>query len=99
MEKDVINIGLLGFFQIRQSGIRVKRNKYFPTLVAISQIPIFGKVKRHLTPRECARLQYFPEDFKLSKSDTASYKQFGNAVNVYNTHTIIKSTLKHYEYI
>ena len=86
------------FIQIRQSGIRVKRNKYFPTLVAISQIPIFGKVKRHLTPRECARLQCFPEDFKLSGSDRASYKQFGNAVNVFNTHTIIKSTLKHYGY-
>ena len=86
------------FIQIRQSGIRVKRNKYFPTLVAISQIPIFGKVKRHLTPRECARLQCFPEDFKLSESDRASYKQFGNAVNVFNTHTIIKSTLKHYGY-
>ena len=33
------------FIQIRQSGIRVKKAEYFPTLVAISQIPIYGKEK------------------------------------------------------
>lgn len=37
---------------------------------------------RMLTPRECARLQGFPENFKLSSSRNESYKQFGNAVNV-----------------
>lgn len=45
------------FIQIRQSGIRVKKAEYFPTLVAITQIPIYGKEKRYITPRECARLQ------------------------------------------
>ena len=40
------------------------------------------KPPRKLTPRECARLQGFPEDFKLSDSRNESYKQFGNAVNV-----------------
>jgi DNA (cytosine-5)-methyltransferase 1 len=84
------------FIQLRQSGIRVKKNKYFPTLVAISQIPIYGKYKRYITPRECARLQSFPEDFILDKSDKVVYKQMGNSVNVYNTFTVINSTLKHY---
>jgi DNA (cytosine-5)-methyltransferase 1 len=84
------------FIQIRQSGIRVKRSKYFPTLVAISQIPIYGKEKRYITPRECARLQSFPETFKLSKDDKKSYKQLGNSVNVDNVFTIINSTLNHY---
>lgn len=37
---------------------------------------------RRLTPRECARLQGFPEDFKIVCSDTQTYKQFGNAVSV-----------------
>ncbi len=41
-----------------------------------------GKNPRRLTPRECARLQGFPEDFKIVVSDTQAYKQFGNSVVV-----------------
>lgn len=37
---------------------------------------------RRLTPRECARLMGFPEDFKIVVSDTQAYRQFGNAVVV-----------------
>lgn len=85
------------FIQIRQSGIRVKKNKYFPTLVAISQIPIYGKEKRYITPRECARLQSFPDTFELSNTDKISYKQLGNSVNVDNVYTIISSTLDKYD--
>jgi DNA (cytosine-5)-methyltransferase 1 len=85
--------------QIRQSGIRVKKCNYFPTLVAISQIPIYGKEKRYITPRECARLQSFPEDFKLAVDDKKSYKQLGNSVNVENVYNVISSTLKHYAMI
>lgn len=84
------------FIQIRQSGIRVKKSQYFPTLVAICQIPIYGKEKRYITPRECARLQSFPESFILSPDDKISYKQLGNSVNVDNVYTVISSTLKKY---
>ena len=85
------------FIQIRQSGIRVKKPHYFPTLVAITQTPIYGKEKRYITPRECARLQSFPEDFILPEDDKVAYKQFGNSVNVHNVNTIIKTTLDHYK--
>ena len=37
---------------------------------------------RKLTPREAARLQGFPDSFKLNPSNTQAYKQFGNAVAV-----------------
>ncbi|MGN8836817.1 DNA (cytosine-5-)-methyltransferase [Mitsuokella jalaludinii] len=37
---------------------------------------------RKLTPRECARLQGFPEEFIIPVSDTQAYKQFGNSVAV-----------------
>lgn len=37
---------------------------------------------RKLTPRECARLQGFPESFIIPVSDTQAYKQFGNSVAV-----------------
>lgn len=41
-----------------------------------------GKNPRMLTPRECARLQGFPEDFIIPVSNAQSYKQFGNSVCV-----------------
>jgi len=43
-----------------------------------------GKDKnpRRLTPRECARLQGYPDSFKITVSDTRAYKQFGNSVVV-----------------
>ena len=75
-------------FQFRPSGIRVKKGDYFPALVAMAQIPVVGWLKRHITPKECARLQSFDVDgihgkkFKLGKKDSQSYKQLGNAVNV-----------------
>jgi DNA (cytosine-5)-methyltransferase 1 len=39
-----------------------------------------GKNPRMLTPRECARLQGFPEDFIIPVSNSHAYKQFGNSV-------------------
>lgn len=42
----------------------------------------FNENPRRLTPRECARLQGFPEDFKIPVSDTQAYRQFGNSVAV-----------------
>lgn len=35
---------------------------------------------RMLTPRECARLQGFPEEFVIPVSNSQAYKQFGNSV-------------------
>jgi DNA (cytosine-5)-methyltransferase 1 len=84
------------FIQLRQSGIRVKKAKYFPTLVAIVQIPIYGKKKRYLTPRECARLQSFPDSFQLHPNDKIAYKQFGNAVNVEVVHHVMNKVLDAY---
>jgi len=37
---------------------------------------------RRLTPRECARLMGYPDDFQIPVSDTRAYKQFGNSVVV-----------------
>jgi DNA (cytosine-5)-methyltransferase 1 len=43
-------------------------------------IPQEGNNPRMLTPRECARLQGFPEEFQIPVGKTAAYKQFGNSV-------------------
>ncbi len=42
-----------------------------------------GRNPRKLTPRECARLQGFPEEFIVDAvSDAQAYRQFGNSVAV-----------------
>jgi len=41
-----------------------------------------GRNPRKLTPRECARLQGFPEKFVIPVSDSQAYRQFGNSVAV-----------------
>lgn len=43
-------------------------------------IPQDGLNPRRLTPRECARLQGFPDSFVIPVSDNQAYKQFGNSV-------------------
>ena len=48
--------------------------------ILIDQGP--DKLPRKLTPRECARLQGFPECFIIPVSDAQAYKQFGNSVAV-----------------
>ena len=70
------------FIQMRQSGIRIKQATTFPTLVAIVQTSIVGSQGRYITPRECARLQSFPDSHGLDAQDKFAYKQLGNSVNV-----------------
>ena len=48
--------------------------------ILVSQGP--RKRPRRLTPRECARLMGFPDDFVIPVSDTQAYKQFADAAVV-----------------
>lgn len=56
-----------------------------------------GKNPRRLTPRECARLQGFPDTFKIPVSDTQAYKQFGNSVVVPLMENVAKLIVKEVE--
>jgi len=58
-------------------------------------IPQEGKNPRMLTPRECARLQGFPDKFTISVERTSAYRQFGNAVSVPIVKKIGKSVLEY----
>jgi DNA (cytosine-5)-methyltransferase 1 len=49
------------------------------------------KNPRRLTPRECARLMGFPEDYVIAVSDNQAYRQFGNSVVVPVVEKIAKS--------
>lgn len=42
---------------------------------------INGQIRK-LSPRECARIQGFPDSFILNKINSQAYKQFGNSVSV-----------------
>ncbi len=79
------------FYQYRRVYVREIKNGICPTLTASMglgghNVPIIRDSKgiRKLTPRECARLQGFPESYKFPKSHARShlYKQIGNSVTV-----------------
>lgn len=57
-------------------------------------IPQEGSNPRRLTPRECARLQGFPDDFIIPVSDNQAYRQFGNSVVSPLIHAVAKQVLK-----
>lgn len=50
---------------------------------------------RRLTPRECARLMGFPDDFVIPVSDNQAYRQFGNAVVPPVVEAIARSMARH----
>lgn len=54
---------------------------------------INGKVRR-LSPREAARLQGFPESFKIIDNDSQSLKQFGNSVPINLLKEVFKGLLE-----
>lgn len=43
---------------------------------------LVGSQVRKLTPRECARMQGFPENYKVHPNKNLAYKQFGDSVSV-----------------
>lgn len=55
------------------------------------------KNPRMLTPRECARLQGFPEDFIIPVSNSQAYKQFGNSVCINVIEAVAKEMVSYLE--
>ena len=54
---------------------------YAPTIIA-NRTPKLWDIERKLSIRESARLQGFPDSFRIPVSDAQGYKQFGNSVSV-----------------
>jgi len=72
-----------GFGLVNPEGIaRTLSARYYKDGSEILIAQDSGKNPRRLTPRECARLQGYPESYKIIVSDTQAYKQFGNSVVV-----------------
>jgi len=57
-------------------------------------IPQDGINPRRLTPRECARLQGFPDNFVIPVSDNQAYRQFGNSVVTPLIHSVAKQVIQ-----
>lgn len=55
---------------------------------------LVGNKIRKLTPRECARVMGFPEEYQIPVSDTQAYKQFGNSVVVPVLQAVYSQILK-----
>ena len=69
-----------GFGLVNLNGItRTMSARYYKDGSEIL-IPQKGKNPRRLTPRECARLQGYPENFIIPVSNAQAYRQFGNSV-------------------
>ena len=85
-----------GLFDLKSSYTNTISARYYKdgSEVLISR----GKNRnpRKLTERECARLQGFPETFKIPVSTVQAYKQFGNSVPV---NVIEAISLKIIEYL
>ncbi len=52
-----------------------------------------NKKNRKLSPRECARLQGYPENFIIHKSVSEAQKQFGNSVSINVLQYLIKEII------
>lgn len=57
-------------------------------------IPQSGKNPRRLTPRECARLMGYPDNYLIPVSDNQAYRQFGNSVIVPLIESVAKAIVK-----
>jgi DNA (cytosine-5)-methyltransferase 1 len=88
-------------YQWRRKYIRKNMSGVCPTLTANMgmgghNVPLVKDSRgiRKLTPRECARLQGFPDSYKLPNlADSHLYKQFGNSVTVPVVERIARSIL------
>jgi len=78
-------------YQWRRAYVRENKSGVCPTLTANMgmgghNVPLIRNSQgiRKITPRECARMQGFPENYQLPKdiSDSKLYKQLGNSVTV-----------------
>lgn len=89
-------------YQWRRQYVRENKSGVCPTLTANMgmgghNVPIIKDNKgiRKLTPRECARIQGFPDSYKLPKvADSVLYKQFGNSVSVPVIQAVAKQIIK-----
>jgi DNA (cytosine-5)-methyltransferase 1 len=91
-------------YQWRRVYVRENKSGVCPALTAnmgtgghnVPLVKVKGEIRK-LTPRECARLQGFPESFRFPSgmADAHLYHQFGNSVTVPLIEKIAKELVRH----
>ena len=71
-------------------------DSYASTIIA-NRTPKLWDIERKLSVRESARLQGFPDEFKIPVSAAQAYKQFGNSVSVPVLTEIVRCMIEHLE--
>ena len=61
-------------------GIAITLSAYGGGIFAKTGGYLIGGRPRKLHPRECARIMGYPDTYKICKSNSQAYKQFGNSV-------------------
>lgn len=93
----IINKGGQGDRIYHIDGHAITLSAYGGGVGAKTGLYYFNNRIRKLSPRECARVQGFPESFIINSRTTQAYKQFGNSVSINVLQYIMKnivSTLK-----
>lgn len=74
----------------RERNLLVDDRPHEMGVVGLKHSPINSENVRKMTPREWARLQGFPDSYKLPVADSHLYKQLGNTVTI----TVIRAIAK-----
>ena len=77
-----IGVGFLGAKAHQSSKVYSPKGKGATLCVRSGDLYLIGSKPRQLTPRECARMQGFPESFQLDTLGSRAKKQLGNAVAI-----------------
>ena len=85
-----INKGGQGERIYHELGHAITLSAYGGGIGAKTGVYVINDKIRKLAPRECARLQGYPDSFMIDSSDNQAYKQFGNSVPV----NVLKAILK-----
>ena len=80
-DNQVANAIVVGGMGRERTLVIDKRQKDFTPTTSIKGVVNTDGIRR-MTPREWARLQGFPEEFKIVVADASAYKQFGNSVAI-----------------
>ena len=67
------------------------------SLNSTDPVLMVGKRYRRFTPREVARIQSFPEEFKLIGSEATQYRALGNAIPPIMFWYVTKTIIKHWK--